>query len=184
MPNPAFIVDGFTELLILQKLCPGSPVKRTDLNGKTVAIPAIVTKISALIRTLGNRHHPIVILIDREKRTISSNQMIKQISDGLKAEGIADDIRIGVADIMLENWIIADWITLTGVKKGKPKKTDGINGAATIKKIKGQYSKTTDGVAFFLRSNPSIIYTESPSFKDFVDKILDINCEFLKNVIQ
>src|SRR5687767_14837605 len=62
MSNPAFIIDGFTEKLIVQKICPGKRVTRTDLNGKTVTIDAIAKKISSLIRALGNKYYPIIII--------------------------------------------------------------------------------------------------------------------------
>ncbi len=52
MNNPAFIVDGFTEMDILTKICPKSPIKRTDLNGKDVTINAMAKKIASHIRLL------------------------------------------------------------------------------------------------------------------------------------
>jgi len=71
MINPAFIVDGYTELKIVQNICPGQPIKRTDLNGKSVTIVAMAKKIAWHIRLLGNRYYPIIILVDKEEREIS-----------------------------------------------------------------------------------------------------------------
>lgn len=180
MKNPVFIVDGFTEKLIMEKICPGKKVIRTDLNGKQVTIIAIARKISTLIRALGNRNYPIIILIDKEDRIDDCDKLIKDLHAELINCGINNqDLRIGVADRMLENWIIADWNCLSS-DKAKPKVTESINGNSFIKKTLGSYSKTTDGVDLFLKANHSIIYENSPSFKLFIDNIIDIPCEFTK----
>jgi len=79
MNNPAFIVDGFTEMKIIQRLCPGKPVSRTDLNGKDVALEAMSKRIASAIRLFGNRYYPIIILVDKEQREIEFNVMAEQI---------------------------------------------------------------------------------------------------------
>ena len=182
MSNPAFIVDGFTEKLIIQRICPGQPISRTDLNGRNVSIQAIGKKIASLIRLFNNRNYPIIIIVDKEERDISREQMIEELEVEIIANGINDcDFRIGVADRMIENWIIADWESLTNNGVGKPAITDGLNGASIIKKIKGSYGKTTDGVELFLSADQSTIYENSTSFKDFADKLNDIGCEYINN---
>jgi len=108
MINPAFIVDGFTEKLIIQQLCPGRPISRTDLNGKNVTLDAIAKKIASLIRLFNNRNYPIVVLIDKEERDKSVREIIDSLHSKLEENGIVDcDVRIGVADRMIENWILA-----------------------------------------------------------------------------
>lgn len=180
MSNPAFIVDGFMEQKIIQCICPGHPIRRTDLNGKDVTIPAIAKKLASLIRLLGNRHYPIVILLDKEQRDINFQDMAEAIRHGLVKEGIVDqDIRIGIADRMIENWILADWDTLTR-NHDKPTSTDGLNGCAMIRKIRQSYNKTTDGVQFFLAASPYVMYQHSPSFKHFVNKLDGIRCNYLE----
>lgn len=180
MSNPAFIVDGFTEKRLIQELCPGQPVRRTDLNGKSVEIPAIANKIASLIRLLGNRYYPIVILVDKEERNVTFEEMVNQIRQSLINCGITDqEVRIGVADMMIENWIIADWESLNGSSSGMPSNSEGINGSGIIKKIKGGYHKTTDGVDLFKAARPSIIYRNSPSYKYFIDQLVGINCRYL-----
>jgi hypothetical protein len=178
MSKPAFIVDGFTEKLILGKICPGKPVRRTDLNGKHVTIKAIANKISSLIRLLNNKYYPIIIVIDREDREGNCTEIIKELREELTEKGHEnDDIRINVADKMLENWIIADWSVITETEN-KPETTDGLRGSSVIKKHKGTYGKTTDGVDLFTKANPSIIYKNSPSFKTFIDSLDGITCEY------
>lgn len=179
MSNPAFIVDGFTEQKIIQNLCPGQPIRRTDLNGRDVTIAAIAKKIASLIRLLGNRYYPIIVLTDKEQRQLSFEEMATQIRDALAIEGCGDqDIRIGVADRMIENWILADWVMLTG-NHSKPIETDGLNGAAIIRKHKGTYNKTTDGVQMYLNASPIVMYENSPSFRHFIETLQGVNCEYL-----
>lgn len=178
MNNPAFIVDGFTEKLILGKICPGKQIRRTDLNGKSVTIKAMANKISSLIRLLNNKFYPIVIVIDREDRAQNCEEIIEELKLELIEKGhINDDIRINVADKMLENWIIADWAIITEVEE-KPDSTDGLRGSSVIKKHKGSYGKTTDGVELFIKANPSIMYENSPSFKTFIDSLEGIPCYY------
>lgn len=182
MINPAFIVDGFTERNIIHNICPGAPIRRTDLNGKNVSIDAMAKKIASLIRLLNNRHYPIIILVDKESRKISCKEMIQKLEDSIKKEGINNlDFRVGVADRMLENWIIADWDKLKS-KKGKPSSTDCINGCGKLKELIGSYGKTTDCVDMFLNADVKKIYKNSPSFKIFADKIADINCAYINKL--
>lgn len=178
MSNPAFIVDGFTEKLIINQVCPGNPIRRTDLNGKSVTIKAIANKISSLIRLLNNKHYPIIVVIDRENRledclTIIENLKLELIENGHQNE----DIRISVADKMIENWIIADWKLIDNIKN-KPEITDSLNGSSEIKKKLGSYGKTTDGVNLFMKADPLIIYNNSPSFKTFIDSLEGIDCYY------
>jgi hypothetical protein len=112
--NIAFIVDGFTEKLIIEKLCPKKPIRRTDLNGRNVTIKAIVEKIASIIRLLNNKYYPIVIIVDKEERDIGFQEMCEEIETGLSSAGIdPQQIIVGVADRMLENWILADWDNLS-----------------------------------------------------------------------
>lgn len=182
MMNPAFIVDGFTERNIIQNICPGAPIRRTDLNGKDVSIEAMAKKIASLIRVLNNRHYPVIILVDKESRDMSCKEMIVKLEESIKKEGINNlDLRVGVADRMLENWILADWDKLKS-KKAKPFNTDCINGCGKLKEVIGSYGKTTDCVDMFLNADIKKMYKNSPSFKVFADKIADINCDYINKL--
>lgn len=184
MNNPAFIVDGFTEKLIIQKICPGKPIRRTDLNGKNVQLCALAKKIASIIRILGDNYSPIVIIVDKEKRDISYNAMISTLEELLKKEGVISDFILGVPDIMIENWMIADWDILE-TDENKPTHTDGSNGSSIIKKIKKTYNKTTDGVSYFLKTNPNNIYNNSPSFRSFFDSLAGkLSCFYLEKVLK
>lgn len=178
MSNPAFIVDGYTEKLIIGKICPGKPIRRTDLNGNSVTIKAIANKISSLIRLLNNKYYPIIILIDKEDRQEDCESIIENLKNELKNKGhVNEDIRISVADKMLENWIIADW-NLISESVAKPEKTDSLNGSTIIKKHKGTYGKTTDGVELFTNADPTIIYKNSPSFRTFISTLEGLDCKY------
>jgi hypothetical protein len=180
MSNPAFIVDGFTEKLLIQKICPHQPIRRTDLNGKSASLNAISKRISSLIRLLGNRYYPIIILVDKEDRDIHFRDMANEIISNIKEEGFQDcDIRIGIPDRMIENWIIADWNSVS-TKPMEIKNTESINGAAIIRRINGNYDKTTDGVDFFLKCDQSRIYNKSESYRYFIDQLDGIECTYLK----
>lgn len=181
MSNPAFIVDGFTEFRIIQKLCPRQPVRRTDLNGRDVTIKAMALKIASIIRLLGNRYYPIVILTDKEERNINFADMSTSLRTELISAGVTDqDLRIGVADRMLESWIIADWFNLTGQNENEPEATDGMHGTSIIKRIKGSYDKVVDGVDLFCSCDLAKIYAKSPSFRHFADQLENINCSYLQ----
>ena len=122
----------------------------------------------AIIRILNNRNYPIVILTDREKR---SDDFVK-FADDLKTEivselakkGISLDIRVGVADRMIENWILADADVL-GNPPQLPTKTDGLVGKSWMKNIQPRYSETTDGPSLFLKADAQKIYAQSPIFR-------------------
>ncbi len=179
--NPAFIVDGFTEKNILEKLCPGQPI-RLSINGKDVSLKKAAEKIVAIIRLLNNRNYPIVILTDREKRSDD----FKKVADDLKQEvikllaekQIVMDIRVGVADRMIENWILGDADAL-GNPPELPTEIDGLAGKSWMKKIIPNYSETADGPDLFLKADGRKTYAQSPSFKHFIDQLKDLDCFYL-----
>ena len=43
--KPAFIVDGYTEKNLIDKICPNRPVRRTDLNGKSNCLRFAIIRI-------------------------------------------------------------------------------------------------------------------------------------------
>jgi hypothetical protein len=179
MSKPAFIVDGHTEQCFISQVCPGRPIQRTNLNGKNVTVTAIAKKIASMIRLFGNRHYPIIVLIDKEDREADGDTLCNELHNHLKNEGIINqDIRIGIADRMIENWIIADY-QLIGNVQDKPEKTDGLRGSVVIKRALGSYNKVIEGVKLLSQINKTIVYQNSPSFKIFVDKLDNIECDYV-----
>ncbi len=179
--NPAFIVDGFTEQLIIQQLCPNRPIRRS-INGKDVSLKRAAAEIVAIIRRLNNRNYPIIILTDREERPDSfltmATELKREILEQLPSINKPADIRIGVADRMIENWILADAEAL-GNAPEIPPETDGLGGKGLMKKIMPTYSETVDGSALFFKADVSKMYENSPSFKHFVNQLEDLNCPYL-----
>jgi len=178
--NPAFIVDGFTEKNIIDKICPNRPIRRTDLNGKDVSLDAIANRLASYIRLFSNRYYPIIVIIDKESRSQSCDEIVSYIMDKLYNLGFNNqDIRISIADKMIENWLIAD-LRLFSPKLPPPKNIDGINGASQLRKIFGSYSKSTDCIKILDDFCPEVAYKNSSSFKSFIDSIENIDCEFTK----
>lgn len=180
MSNPAFIVDGHTEQRFIGCICPGQPVRRTNLNGNSVTIEAIAKKVASLIRLLGNRYYPIIVLVDKEDREEHFQNLITELHERISGHGLEDqDIRVGFADRMIENWIIPDFEKIGNIEN-KPLQTDGINGASVIKKNKGSYDKVIDGVALLMTVDRSVVYQESPSYKCFIDSLHGVECNYLE----
>lgn len=175
--NPAFIVDGFTEKNIIDRICPNRPIRRTDLNGKNVTLDKIAERLGTYLRLFNNRYYPIIVIIDKEDRTESCEQIINYLIEKLNELGFKDqDIRISIADRMIENWLIAD--TRIFSDNEIPSKIDGVNGSAILKKKYGSYSKSTDCLKIINSFNPEIAYRTSSSFKQFIHNIDDLECSF------
>ena len=187
MTRPAFLVDGHLEKKVVQNLCPGSVVRIINCNGDSVKLKVIAKKIASQIRLLGNRNYPIVIVIDRENRTESASQISKSLQDELAMHDLSVEIIIGVADRMIENWILADKQMLSEefpntINTNIP--VEGSHGKNKIKKIFPSYHETTDGVKLFLKADPIKIYRNSQSFKSFVEKINHVECNWLKRIFE
>lgn len=182
--NPVFFVDGLTEKKVLQKLCPNKKILTTSCNGNSVKISMIAKKLSSLIKLCGNRHFPIIIVIDREGRTESTAQIKVSLEKEIRALGITDELRIGVCDRMIENWILADKDVMNKkcdyVNDGVS--LDGCHGKNYMKKLIPGYHETTDGVELLSRCKPQNLYDNSPSFKEFAETIKDIGCEWLNDL--
>jgi hypothetical protein len=182
MPDPAFIIDGHMEQLILQRVCDGVPIQRLNCNSDDTEIAAIVKRISAISRILNNRFYPICVLIDREGRAESAAKIIADIEAGLTAEGLDPlQYRVGVCDRMIENWILADSDLIQTTFGVRLDRFEGENGKGLLRREveKSQpYRETTIGVDLFCRCNVTLLYERSDSFRVFVDKI-DFDCRWL-----
>lgn len=173
------------EKKILQKLDVHTRILRTDLNGKGVKIPAIARRISSSIKVLNGVYNPIIILIDRENRIMTVDRIIQELYKELINNGVKDNLIIGVADRMIENWILADWDSFIKQLDSPPQKNcasfEGKKGKSIIKKYSPHYQETTDGPRLFYNSRSSIIKQNSDSFNKFITPImaLNYNCYWL-----
>lgn len=165
----AFLVDGHTEQRFIQKICPNKTVQRINLNGSSVGAIAIAKRVATQVRLWGGRYFPIIIVVDLEDRLITPTAFSGSLLMAIRNEGIADEIVIGVASRMIENWILADsqrlnWTTC-------PSQVDSFHGAAKLKEIIGDYDKASDGPELLHQARPSKIREKSPSFDDFMNAL-------------
>jgi hypothetical protein len=180
MPDPAFIVEGHMEQLIVQKLCPRIPVQRLEINGDDAEIAAIVDRIESIFRILNNRFYPVCVVFDREGRQEDSMAIVAAVEAELVARQLdASQFRIAVCDRMIENWILADKDLLAKrYNHAENICCEGLNGKGVLRKIcEGveRYRETTVGVRLFQSASVRAMYEGSASFKQFVDKI-DFEC--------
>lgn len=183
--NPAFLVDGFTEKLVIEKLCPNTKINRINCNGHSVSLESIAKRIVSLTRLLNNRYYPIIVIVDREDREISAEEMAANLKDEIERYGLKDDIRIGICDRMIENWILSDKTTFSeccNVEVNDAMVFEGVNGKSFIKKTFPLYQETTDGVSMLLKANPVAMAKNSLSFRNFTQIIQDINCNWLNSL--
>jgi hypothetical protein len=179
----AFLVDGQMEKRIIQKLCPSTKVLTLNSNGRDVTPEAISKRIGSLYRLLGNRYYPVVVIIDREGRSLTATQLKRQVLSHLAKLGIPDNqMIIAVPDKMIENWILAD-LACIGVV-AKQKSFEGKGGKGVLKKILREhdisYHETTVGVDLFCGINPVTAANNSKSFRELCKSIAP-HCDWLAN---
>lgn len=143
------------EKRIIQRICPGKPVRRIGCNGDEVKIDVIAKFLGVHLRTLKN-YYPIIIIFDRERRELTSAEIEAQLSLALIESGHQDvDFRIIAADRTTENWILADKESL---KERYPRakfnyEAEGVHGKGALRKVvetEETYSESTTGVELFL----------------------------------
>ena len=181
MPSPVFLVEGQTEKLFIEQLCPGAKILRLEINGRNVAIDAIVARAASLIRLQQGRTSPSIILFDREERPEPANAIAQEFSNKLGRILPAERIVVGVADRMIENWILADWDSLRSLVPNLPQApttTDGLKGNVVLRRLLGSYSKTLDGPRLLRSARATFIQLQSQSFAAFRAQ-LTVPCPWL-----
>lgn len=181
MNRAAFLVDGHQEKKFVQKVCPGKPVRMLNLNGNSVTPEAIAKRVASHCRLFHDRYHPIIIWVDREDRDTSASALVAELKNAIRAEGVQDDIVLGVADRTIENWILADRETVHPRCRDVvpyPRQPDGFNGKSRMKKLVADYHETTVGVELLTKCYASRMKT-SESFKAFVENLPNNDCWWL-----
>jgi hypothetical protein len=166
----AFIVDGLTEKKIIQRLCQGSVVRTTGLNGKDVALNAIAKATYSLIRLFRDRHYPVIIVVDREGRSEPSEWIEQELTRLLVKLGAnQQDLIISCPDRMIENWMLGDpkyFHEIYDVELALPH--EGQHGKKEIRRLLKQkkisYHETTLGVEIFTTIDPRAVASNSESF--------------------
>ncbi|XYK79945.1 MAG: hypothetical protein ROO70_19590 [Labrenzia sp.] len=172
MPNPAFIVEGLQEQNIIRRLCPNSRTVLLGINGNAVEIEQIARRVATLFRLFNNRHYPIFLIFDREKRSRTHDELLILLTNELSKLDIPEDqFVIGIPDNKIECWIMP-FIGEDGTILPEASQSyDGINCVGELeKRIKNSgvdYHKTTTGVQLFCSINPSSLANVSDSFKSF-----------------
>lgn len=171
----AFIVDGMLEKKVVQRLCANAPVRMTNLNGKSVSIEALVKAISSLITLLQGRSYPIVVVVDREDRSIKSIHMEDALRQGLVNQGHQEDVIIvAVSDRMIENWILGG-LLLPEEFAEYAGSCDGCHGKSHVKEVcrarRIHYDETVVGVELFCHMDYALARSRSPSFARFASRM-------------
>jgi hypothetical protein len=191
MPEPAFLVDGVMEQRIIGQICRGKTVQRLNCNGTNTPLEVIVNRIEFHIRILNNRYSPIIVLIDREKRRRTCEEIAVEMSRLLSGRGYGGQLVLGVVDRCIENWILADWSSVVEhfkeyriVTRSEGALFEGTQGKTELKKLLPRellYNEPTWGKDMFLCCRPDRIYENSASFRTFVDQ-LNLPCPWLSVV--
>ncbi|MGA9048256.1 MAG: hypothetical protein WB588_04605 [Dehalococcoidia bacterium] len=182
MNKAAFLVDGHLEQKFIQKSCPGRPVQRLECNGHNVSLSAIAERIETHCRLFNNRYYPIIVVIDREDRRETSQEISSSLHSLLEQLGIVDTIIIGVTDRTIENWILADREIVNQCEYKVKEITisyEGRKGKTVIKKHLRMYHETTDGVDLLVKCRAGHIKNNSPSFAEFYDQLPINSCPWL-----
>jgi hypothetical protein len=188
MSRPAFIVDGDQEQRIVQRICPGSPVKRLQCNGKDVVLDAAAERIASLIRLLGGKCYPVIVVFDREGRKESAAEICAGLRELLQDKGVSEQLVIGVPDRMIENWTLADWDSVCqkcriGARASGGKCFEGTYGKSQVRKLLPsgrKYEETTDGVDWFIAADRAAMVLRSASYHAFDSQLTGLSCRWLQ----
>lgn len=174
----AFLVDGVTEQRFVQLVCKSSTVQRINLNGTSVQTVALAKRIATQIRLWNGRHRSIVVIVDLEKRQQSANDFSSELLGALVAEGAGVGVVVGVADRMIENWMLGDEEVWPG--QALPAVVDGFSGATLVKSIMASaYDKAAHGPELLRRVRSSELKKRSPSFAALHAQLSHLRCHWL-----
>lgn len=185
MPEPAFLVEGRMEQQIIQRLCPDKAVRLINCNGRDVTMSAIAKVLDARLRRLKN-FHPIIIILDRERRPQTCDELLGELTNLLDAKGYQGAYVLGMADRTIENWILSDWEFVSSefeflMHEGLEQ---DCHGKTEIRKLLPNgtlYHETTLGVDLFLKCRAAKLFDRSTSFRSLVTQ-LDFQCHWLREV--
>ena len=177
MANPAFIVEGFQEQKIIQQLCNDCRVVRLEGNGRFLTLGQVAQDVNQKFTRFGNRHFPVFVILDREKRSDSSEEIIRQLKKELTSyqTNVDKTFIFAIPDRKLEAWILP-FVDKSGNFVNSP--LSGHDGKECEKELKRRlkhrdktpYKKAKSGVKLFIDLvNPKELAKVSPSFKTLFD---------------
>lgn len=182
-----FLVDGMTEIKAFRSKFQKEyginnvTIMKVDCNGRNVAPDGYANKACPLIRLALSRNcDVVVVVIDKETRKCSKKKFSKDIYDAILKRLVDDyrmcavEVHIVVADIMFENWIVADveGLKVRSIVRQSVEQSDfdGKNGCAILSKmLKVKYNKIIHGDLLFKAVNFNRALTNSSSFSNFFD---------------
>ena len=158
-----------------------------ECNGGHVELSAIAKKIASLTRTCGNRHFPIIVQFDREKRQKTVQEIrVSLISELSELNMDQEQFRFGISDRDMECWILyatdehgnLDF----GCNLSIEDEHEGKSGEYILRQRlqnKGKiYHKTTSGVELFTKISPAALAAKSSSFREFFE-VFDFDCHWM-----
>lgn len=180
-PNIVAFVEGTMEKLFVNRNF--HYVRLIPLeNGITWTLEALAVRIIKLYRVVDPGSDLVVIWIDREGRTESSDDIASYFRSRLEAEGVAHDkLAIMICDRMTENIILADESLIIEEFGDETYNynCEGHSGKTVLKQLfkdKGiKYSETLDGVRLLKAMRLSRAALQSESAASFLGQ-LDLNC--------
>jgi hypothetical protein len=176
----AFIVEGQMEQRIVQRACPGTPVRRIQCNGDHVSLDRLCDFIETQVRLLVNRYYPIVVVFDREGRAESPKQIQAFILDRFAKAGMsAQDIRVYVADRETEDWYLMDIEAICQHYDVRSRGRDyrGKGGLSALLEPVHRYHETTIGVDIFFKISKAKVAKCCPMFSALRNTALQIGCD-------
>jgi len=176
----AFIVEGQMEKKIVEKLCPGTPVRLIGCNGDHVIVEKLAEFVAVQIETLVNRFYPIYVIFDRERRQASCDDIIAEISIELEKRGFdTKQLRFAVADRTSENWFLPflkddGTLSTSGIVRRNSEGCDAKGVVKGIFKRLGRpYVETVHGVKLFCELPAALAAVASPSFATLAECLRD-----------
>lgn len=168
------MVEGHTEAYFFEIAHPNCRVLRPFPNGITVSIAKIAEKIEFSLRTVGNDFDSILIILDRERRASSADSIKIELSQRLMEICPGRSFIIGVSDIQVENWILADEENIKSKFNSNDYKYqgDGTGAKHRLSELSGGESFSPRTKAEMLKSSKaSRISQTSPSFASFHETV-------------
>jgi hypothetical protein len=169
MERIAAIVEGHTEYHFIRNTYGASTIQRAITNGRDVEISVIVDLIADALDVLSGDIQKVVILLDREKRAISSEEFATRLATELAPRAIGRTLYFGVSDRMVENWIVADEDKMRSrFEAGYVYPGDGCHGKRELYRLNGGVSLGPLDTALLLKECSAVGAADrSPSLQIF-----------------
>ncbi|MDO1558199.1 hypothetical protein Q0812_01980 [Brevundimonas sp. 2R-24] len=172
MPKIVAIVEGQTEEHFIRKTYPSALILRPFTNGRDVDLALIARKIAAPLARIGMGFDDFIILIDRERRTMSAAELEERLRSELEKLEPMRQFSIGVPDIHIENWILADETEMrrrygeTFTYEG-----DGTPAKGALRALSGISHSPLEKAELLKACSADEIANKSPSFECFRTRV-------------